>query len=253
MREKTIRLMILALALAWPAGLGAEEAGLSGVLGVGVAAKPEFEGSDRYEATLLPVVNLAWGPVFLSPGQGLGLNLVSAPGWTLAPALRYRWARKEKDSGLLRGLGDIEDGLEAGGVIRWRPGPAGLGLKVYQGLGGVKGLTAELEADYGAVLAAGLMGSVGLSAMFVDREYNLNYFGVTPAQAAESGYRTYAPGAGLKHTAVHGALSLALAEHLGLGLMVEYKRLAGPAADSPLVERGSADQFFSALSLSLNF
>jgi len=263
MNIKIIQGLVLTatLALAWPAGLQAEETeyAFSGSLGAAVAVMPEFEGSDRYEAKLRPALNLEFGPLFLSTSRGLGLNLVSAPGWTVAPALHYRWARKEKDSDLLRGLGDIDDGLEAGGVIRWQPGPAGLGLKVYQGLGSLEGLTAELEADYGAALTDDLSGSVGLSAMFADRKYNRSYFGVTPEQSRKSwqsqksGYEEYDPEAGLKHAAVFGALNYALTDHLGLGLLAQYKRLTGPAADSPLVERGSANQFISALSVSFKF
>ena len=262
MIKKTIRLAVwLAVVLVQPAVLSArEESGegasgvaLSGALGVAVAAKPEFEGSNRYTAQVLPVVNLSYGPVFLSMGQGLGLDLVSAPEWTVAPALRYRWARKEKDSDLLKGMGDLEDGVEAGGVIRWRPGPAGLSLKVFQGLGRVDGLTAELGADYGTTLAENLTGAVGLAAMFADRKYNQAYFGITQDQAGKSGYEPYDPGAGLKHVAVSGSLGYGLTEHLTLGLVGEYKRLTGPAADSPLVKRGSANQFLSALSISFNF
>jgi outer membrane protein len=199
------------------------------------------------------VVNLSYGPVFLSMGQGLGVNLISTPGWTVAPALRYRWARKEKDSDLLRGLDDLKDGVEAGGIIRWKPGPAGLSLKVFQGLGRVDGLTAELGADYGTALTEDLSGSVGLSAVFADRKYNQRYFGITQAQAGKSDYRAYAPGAGLKNVAATASLGYDLTEYLELGLWTQYKRLTGPAADSPLVERGSADQFLSALSLRLNF
>jgi outer membrane scaffolding protein for murein synthesis (MipA/OmpV family) len=245
----------LAMALARPAALKAEEADytFSGSLGAAVAAMPEFEGSNRYEAAARPMVNLNYGPVFLSTGQGLGVNLVSAPGWTVAPALHYRWARREKDSDLLKGMGGIEDGVEAGGVIRWQPGPAGLGLNVYQGLGRLEGLTAELEADYAAALTGDLTGLAGLSAMFADHKYNLCYFGVTPEQSLKSGYGEYDPGTGLKHAAVFGALNYALTDHLGLSLLAQYRRLTGPAADSPLVERGSANQFISALSVSFIF
>jgi len=117
----------------------------------------------------------------------------------------------------------------------------------------VKGLTAELEASYGAVLTQALKGSVSLSAMFADRAYNRDYFGVNQTQSDRSGYRVYEPGAGLKHAALTTSLGYALTEHLELGLMAQYKRLTGPAADSPLVERGSADQFLSALTVGFKF
>jgi outer membrane scaffolding protein for murein synthesis (MipA/OmpV family) len=251
--------VFMAIALVWPAVLKAEETWeISGSLGAAVVAAPEFEGSDRYRARVLPVGEVRYGPAFLSLGKdlggmGLGLDVARTREWTVAPALRYRWARAEKDSDLLRGMGDIKDGVEAGGLIRWQPGPAGLSLKVFQGLGQMDGLTAELEANYSAALTASLTGSVRLSTMFADSSYHRRYFGVTPEQSVNSGYQAYDPGAGLKHAAVSGALGYALTEHLGLGLSAGYKRLTGPAADSPLVERGSANQFLSALSVSFNF
>ena len=260
-KKSLILTALAAAALVWPADLKAEEPyHLTGFVGVAVSARPEFEGSDRYKALVLPVANLRYGPVFLSSTQvlgvnspGLGVNLVSAPGWVVAPAVRYRWARKEKDSDLLRGLGDIDDGIEAGGVIRWQPGPAGLSLRVFQGLGRAEGLTAEVEANYGAALTDDLRGVVRLSAMFADGRYNRSYFGITQRQADNSEYGFYDPGAGLKHAALYGALGYALTERLELGLSAEYKRLTGPAAYSPLVKRGSADQFISSVALSFNF
>jgi outer membrane protein len=259
MIKKIFRHLVLAAwfaaCLAQPAALAAQESeeGFSGSLGMTVVTSPEFEGSNRYRVRVLPVMDLSYGPVFLSMGDGLGLNLVPAPGWIIAPTLRYRWARKEKDSDLLRGLGDLKDGVEAGGIIRWQPGPAGLSLKVFQGLGRVDGLTAELGADYGTALTEDLSGSVGLSAVFADRKYNQRYFGITQAQAGKSDYPVYDPGAGLKNVAATASLGYDLTEYLELGLWTQYKRLTGPAADSPLVERGSADQFISAISMTLEF
>jgi len=249
--------VLLAAGLVRPAGLKAEaeaeKSPFSGSMGLGTLTRPEFEGSDRYVVRALPVVNFQYGPAFLSMTQGLGVYLPAAPGLILAPALRYRGARKEKHSELLRGMGNLPYWVEGGGSIRWQPGPAGLNLKVFQGLGRVDGLTADLEASYGAVLTKSLKGSVSLSTMFADRAYNRAYFGVTPAQSEQSGYRVYEPGAGIKHAALTGSLGYGLTESLELGLMGQYKRLTGPAAASPLVERGSADQFLSAISVSLKF
>lgn len=257
MRKKAFRRLVLAvflaLALGAPNSAPAEELEFSGSLGAGAMVGPEFEGSNRYRVRALPVVSLDYGPAFLSMTQGLGFHLSPAPAWTASPSLRYRGARKERHSPLLKGLGDINYGVEAGGAIRWQPGPAGLALKVFQGLARVDGLTAELETSYGAALTETMKGSVSLSAMFADRGYNRRYFGITPDQSDRSGYQAYDPGAGLKHVGLSTSLGQALTQHLRLGLMAGYKRLTGPAAASPLVERGSADQFFSALTLYLSF
>jgi outer membrane scaffolding protein for murein synthesis (MipA/OmpV family) len=256
-RRSPLAALLLAFlaVLVQPAALKAEddEVKLSGSLGVGAAVRPEFEGSHRYTTQAMPVVNFRYGPAFLTMGQGLGVHLPLAPGWSVAPSLRYRWARREKKSELLKGLGNIKAGAEAGGTLRWQPGPAGLALKVFQGVGRADGLTAELEASYGTLLTESLKGSVSLSTMFADRAYNRDYFGITPTQSANSGYQVYDPKAGFKHVGVSCALGYALTESLELGLMAGYKRLTGPAAESPLVKRGSADQFLSALSVGVNF
>ena len=248
---------LAAAALVWPAPPAArgEEDGFTGALGAAVAVRPEFEGSGRYAVRVLPVVNLRCGRAFLSADRGLGLEVVSDAEWTLAPALRYRPGRDQDDSELLRGLGDIDGGLEAGVLAVWRPGggPVSLSLASYQGLGRAEGWTLEAAAKYSARLTESLRGSLGAAAMFADRDYLRQHFGVTPAQSGGSGYRAYEPGGGWKHASISAALSYGLTDALGLSLAGEYKRLVGPAADSPLLERGSADQFLSALSVTYSF
>ncbi|GHV57686.1 MltA-interacting MipA family protein [Deltaproteobacteria bacterium] len=256
-------LAALAAALAWPAvpaARGEDERGFTAALGAAVLVQPEFEGSNRYEAQALPVVYLRWGRAFLSVERGLGLELdvLDNHMLTVAPALRYRLGRDQDDSELLRGLGNIDGGLEVGGTVLFQPwpgagSPLSFNLAVYQGLGRVEGLTLELGPRYGAALTERLTGSLGAAIGLADRKYNRQRFGVTPAQSLASGYPVYDPGGGLKHAAVSGGLGYDLTEALELGLTAEYKRLTGPAADSPLVQRGSANQFRSGLSLTYNF
>ena len=237
-----------------------EYGGFTAALGVAVLARPEFEGSNRYEIQTLPVVDLRWGLAFLSVNRGLGLELDVFDNHMLpvAPALRYRPGRDQDDSELLRGLGDLDGGLEAGWTVSVQPWPfpdfsLGFNVAIYQGLGRVDGLTLELGPRLAMEITPDLTGSLGATFVFADQKYNRRHFGVTPAQSLASGYPVYDPGGGLKHTAFSGGLAYDLTEALELGLTAEYKRLTGPAADSPLVKRGSANQFRSGLSLTYNF
>jgi outer membrane scaffolding protein for murein synthesis (MipA/OmpV family) len=81
-----------------------------------------------------------------------------------------------------------------------------------------------------------------------------SYFGVTPAQAARSGYGVYRPSGGFKDVGVMAGISMPLSESWSVDLMAKYAHLLGDAADSPLVDlKGSANQFSAGLSLSYHF
>jgi outer membrane scaffolding protein for murein synthesis (MipA/OmpV family) len=271
------RFLPLVLLLSWtlinPAWLGAQVAGdlelsrqavtadsqpgsassqLKVSLGAGVASAPEFEGAKKYEVKVIPVIELAYDRIFLSLSKGLGYRLLDNETVTFSPSVRYRSGRDEDDSNLLRGMGDINDGLEAGGMFSYHPGDLSFFLNGYQGLGETEGLTLELGAAISKQLMEHLHGSAQLSTMFADEKYTQEYFGVSRIQARRSGYRTYQADSGFKHVALGGSVSYSLTQSINLGLFGEYKILTGPAADSPLVERGSKNQFTSGLMLGFN-
>ncbi|MDR1044821.1 MAG: MipA/OmpV family protein [Candidatus Adiutrix sp.] len=222
-------------------------------LGLGLMSAPEFEGSDKNEAKFVPVIDVRYGRFFLSGAQGLGFEAVSTRDWTLAPSLKYRQGRDQDDSDLLRGLGDVDGGAELGAVLSWHPSDLAFFLGAYHGLGRARGLTAELGALYSTPLSEKLRATLGASLMLADSDYNQAYFGISREQSLRSGYRAYEADGGLKHVAVSASLAYELAYDLNLGFFAEYKRLVGPAADSPLVERGSEKQFSGGLSLGFKF
>lgn len=227
---------------------------LKGSLGLGAALAPEFEGSNKYKIKPAPAFDLRYGRFFLSSAQGLGFKVIAAEQWTVAPFLGYRPGRDEDDSELLRGLGDACGGFTAGGLIIWRPyGPWSFSLQGKQGLGTAKGFTLDLEAAYQERFAEAWSYGLGAGATIADSDYNREYFSISPSKSATSGYRVYQASGGLKHWEVSGALSYDLTEHLSADLRCGYRRLVGSVADSPLVERGSANQFQGAAMLKWNF
>jgi len=221
-------------------------------VGVGVVSAPEFEGSDKNDARFLPMMDIRYDRFFLSWTKGLGLDAYSDDTWTISPALRYRFSRDEDDSRLLRGMGDVDDGVELGGQISWHPYAVGLVLNAFQGLGDAKGLTVDLGAVHRRELFEELDLTVGASVMFADSHYNDQFFGVSRKQSASSGYETYSPGSGIKHWAVRGALSWELTPVIDLAVFGQFKKLTGPADDSPLVRAGSNEQFLGGVSLNLS-
>jgi len=231
---------------------GPRETRLRASVGVGVVSVPEFEGADKNETKFLPMVDISYDRFFLSWTKGLGMDAYSDDTWTVSPALRYRFGRDADDSPLLRGMGDIDDGAEIGGQISWHPYSVGLVLNAFHGLGDAKGYTIDIGAVHRRQLFDPLTLTVGASAMYADSKYNQQHFGVTGKQSAASGYRAYEPDGGFKHCAVHGALSWELTPVVTLDVFGQFKKLTGPAADSPLVKAGSNEQFMGGVSLNLS-
>ena len=108
------------------------------------------------------------------------------------------------------------------------------------------------------VSKAALLGA-SLSADVVGGRYARYYFGVGPASSALSGLPIYTPGAGVKSASValFGALSLhgdLQKRGVILGALVNYERLLGSFAQSPIVAtRGSPNQIASTVALAYHF
>lgn len=232
-------------------GFGEPE--LRASVGVGLVSVPEFEGSNKNKARFLPMVDIRYDRFFLSWSKGLGFDAYDDGVWTISPALRYRFGRDEGDSRLLKGMGDFDDGAEIGARVSWHPHAVGLGLNAFHGLGPAKGYTLDFGAFHRRQLFEPLSLTVGASVMYADSGYNRQHFGVTRSQSAASGYRAYDPGGGFKHCAVRGGLSWELTPLASLDVFGQFKKLTGPAADSPLVKQGSNEQFMGGLSLNLHF
>ena len=222
-------------------------------LGVAMVVMPEFEGSEKYQFAALPVIEYDQGLFFFSAINGAGLRIVDRPSFQMGPLVKYRYGRDQDDSDDLKGMGDVKGGAEAGLFANWQIfDQLGLKTELMHGLGTAKGFTADLGLNYHTPLTENLDLNLALEGRYADSDYNEEYFGVSERQSRKSGYKAYNPGGGIKHVATQASLSYGLTESLKFGVFGEYKRLTGPAADSPLVKHGSADQFTGGLALTWN-
>jgi outer membrane protein len=210
-------------------------------VGIGMGSGPKFEGSNEYAIMPIPIISMEYGSFFLSPMGGVGMR-VPVEGFVISPALRVRPERNINSDG---GLGDRTTSLRlAGGAgIVWNAGGFSLGADVSQGLSEKnKGWTYDLEAGYSRPISAEWSYTAKVSAMYADRDYNQTYFGITSDESVRTGYETYYARAGFKHVGLGGSLNHVIDKDTMLGIFASYRRLIGPAADSPIVERGSKDQ-----------
>jgi outer membrane protein len=224
-------------------------------VGAAVFGAPEYEGANEYQVRAFPSAEVRYRDLaFLSVREGLGWVAVRSDRFRAGPLIKYRFEREEDDSPALSGLGDVEGTIEAGGFAELDVGPVEFVGEVRQGLNGHEGLIAETGLSWGRPVLDRLFFAISPHVTWADADYTNAYFGISPAQAAASGYPVYAAGSGFKDIGVRVVLACSLSDRWALSFLAGVKQLLGDAADSPLVEgAGSQTQGMAALSLTYKF
>lgn len=227
-------------------------------LGAGALYAPDYEGSNDYKVRPVPVVELSWRDRIRLTTRG-GVGVLATPLKTdqlrVDLGVRYDFGRDEGDNDALKGLGDLKGGAVAVVRLGYEAGPVGLGLEVARDLSGDReGLQATAEAEYGIGLFDGRgRFSVTPHVTWADDHYMDNTFGITAAQAARSArrYVRYDAAAGFKDAGVTAGFGYRVTDSIMAMGRLNYTRLLGDAADSPLVKReGSGDQGSALVGLS---
>lgn len=251
-----------------PQGPGKKE-GWNVTLGAGAIYKPAFVGSKDYQAMAFPDIKVEYGDVFFaSVFEGIGYNVINTDTWRAGAIAKFDFGRAEDDDNFfrvagdktkaLRGLGDVDETVELGGFLEYSLGSFSAMVELRQGVGGHEGLVGEVGLNYmGSIEQSGgepIRYFLGPRATFADAKYNNAFFGIDQTQSSNSGLAEYDADAGLVSYGLGGFAMMAISEAISLGVFGGYDRLAGEAADSPLVtERGEENQFTSGVRVSYEF
>lgn len=232
-------------------------------IGLGIAPLPEYEGSADYAATALPLVEISKPGAYFIKGASINTNDgLASMGLTLlhfsyskdssrrmqilmGPLVRAYRGRDESDSDVLGGLGNIEQSVGIGGFMELNTGAWHANLAVSpQDVGNDKeGKLATFDIEYTTSINDGLKLSTGLSTSWADDNYMQEYFGVTGAQATQSGLPPFKSKADFKDVGLQLKASYALSPRWSFEGQIGYWRLLNDAADSPIVkDEGSAGQ-----------
>ena len=220
-------------------------------LGAGAMVKPDYEGSDDYEIAPLPMFAVSYKDRVFLEGPKLGANVINMNGpasgdyLRVGPLLNYRMGRDQDDNDALRGLGDVDGAVEAGGFVEYGIRGFSVGITALQDVSdGHGGLTIAFEGGYRYRFDERWSVQTGVSATWADDSYTQSYFGIDAGQALRSGYRQYSPEAGFKDVGLSAAVNYALTENWSVTGRVGYARLLGDVADSPVVDQeGSANAY----------
>jgi outer membrane protein len=216
-------------------------------VGAWTYAQPVFEGSDEHDFGVRPILDIRrpGSREWLSlPTDHGGMTLYSTSNFRVGPSFNFIQRRKEEDSDALRGLGDVDWALEVGAYAEYWPADfARLRIEARRGFNGHEGFVADFSADFVWRPQPAWTLTLGPRLSLADDEYMRTYFSVTPAQALTSGLPGFDAKGGLKSTGAVASVTYQWTPQFATMAYVEYARLLGDAADSPIVtQRGSPDQ-----------
>ena len=245
-------------------------------VGVGVAALPDYEGSNDYRITPVPAaIGTIRGYGFVLAGNQLSVDLVKntpGPVWDFqaGPIAQINFNRSALDSiddRRVRALGKLGVAVELGGYVGL--GKTGVLTSPYDTLSVTLGYRHDVSGVHDSgiwspgityVTPLSRKAAIGLfaSADIVERDYTQTYYSVSTAQGVASGLHVYTAGGGLKNWTLGAIGSYPLTGDLLQGIKIvgagTYGRMEGDIARSPLIAvAGSRDQWLGTLGLAYTF
>lgn len=240
--------LALALVLAVPGAAQAQGRDLDGALTLVTQYGPDYLGASRYGVALRPGFYVRWGALSLSSGgswasprqdddvRGLGYELARTADMRISLGLRVDSGRDASSSPSLAGMGDVKRTvrLRLGGSWRFSPGWEVRGGWTVDAFGRGGGNLGELKLQREWQLAPSLLFTASAQTVLAGDRYLQTYYGVTPEQAARSGYPVYSPRLSLRDLSLQASLRMDLDDDWVAQASVGYSRLLGGAARSPL-------------------
>ena len=219
-------------------------------IGPAFEVRPDYEGASTYRIEPGAAIDLRYRDLlFLSDGEGIGINLLSSRDYRAGVAVSYDLGRNEHDSSRLHGLGDISWAPEPklfGELVLF---PVVLRADIRRAIGGHDGWIGDLGAYMPVAGSKEFVVFVGPSVTFADETYMRRYFGISPEQSQRSGLPVHRAGAGIKQSGLGISGDWFFADHWLIAGEFATERLLGGAANSPITQ----DKWQLGLSFTLSY
>jgi MipA family protein len=206
--------------------------------GAVVISGQSYQGASKQRTSALPGIFLHTSSGFFAdPLNGVGYSF--EPQGSLVYGLRANLETGRSVEVTLPGFEKINARANPGAFANYTVNDK-LTLRSALRLGmgeGADGSLLHLGGSY-KVLQAGFFGvSLNASLKYADNNYMQSYFGVTPAQSAASGLKTYQPAAGFASAKVGLTAATPLSREIFVFANLSVQRLMGDAANSPIVKK----------------
>ncbi|MBM2321485.1 MULTISPECIES: MipA/OmpV family protein [Marivita] len=208
----------------------------------GVASNPEYFGSD--ENAIGADLGFSFNYLSLRNGRTFGNPdpWADSMGLTFGGSFRFIEERKTDDFNELAGLNDIDAAAELGVSMRYGTEHFAAFGEVRRGFGGHEGWVGEVGADAILRPTDRLRLSMGPRLFFGDDAYSDTYFGITAAESSAA-LPAYDPDGGMVSAGVEFGARYQINDVWGLEGAVTWEKFTDDAADSPIVQQGSDEQW----------
>jgi outer membrane protein len=253
-------------AMAYDEVSGEVGAKAGGFLGLGIAYRPDYEGSDNYEAGIAPFgrYNMESGRYISLGGTSgseraarLKMNILTKDtGFEVGPVLQYRFKRgSEVENSKVSHMQTVPDEQEAGGFVGWHTGGLFLSMTgVYDISGESDGTLFYFNGLYRMPVTSQFEVAAGAQTTWASNDYMETYFGVSRANAANSGLPRYSADSGLKDAGLSLIGHYKFTKTWGLIGNLNYTRMLNDAEDSPLVKDvGDKNQYTGVVAVTYTF
>jgi outer membrane protein len=219
---------------------------------------PDYEGANHSLFSPVPIFSIRRaGSVdqFRSPRDNASIALIDFGDLRAGVAGKFVPSRKASNYSELNGLGDVKTAFEFGGFIEYFPVDwFRVRNETRQGFGGHEGVVSDFSADFIVPVTRAITVSAGPRFTWESTKAVSPYFSIDTVQAMASGLAVFDAKGGA-HTAGAGAqVKYRINPQWEVHAYVEYDRLLGDAAKSPLVTaRGSVNQTTVGIGTSYSF
>lgn len=227
-------------------------------LGVEPRVLPTYEGSTRVWVVPFPMfdVRRAGTPsTFRSPRDGASVGIIENGSFRAGPTLKLRLPRREDGDPKIQGLGNLDWAWEAGAFVEYWPAKWLRGrVELRRGFGAHHGLVADVMGDIVAPVTPKLTLSGGPRLTVSNATAMDPYYSITPQQSALSGLPVFDAKGGMRSYGAGVQARYEWSTQWASHVFLEYERLAGDAANAPLVAlRGTRDQMQFGVGISYSF
>jgi outer membrane protein len=192
---------------------------------------------------------------FRGPRDGASIALIAFGDLRAGPVGKFVASRKANSYSELNGLGDVNAAIELGGFVEYFPVDwFRTRVELRQGFGGHHGVVADVSADVIVPVMQRFTVSGGPRFTWESTNATSPYFGIDAVQAMATGLPAF-NAKGAAHSIGAGAqVSYRINPQWEVHSYIEYERLLGDAAASPLVTfRGSPNQTTIGIGASYSF
>ncbi len=243
-------ILIAILAVSFLTALPMFAADFKTSLGLGVGMVPDYEGSDDYEAVVIPFAKVLWesGRYVLLDGNSLRINILSDE-WQFGPILQYRRERDNVDNDRVDNMDDIDAAVEAGAFLAYKSGPWLLGIDAVTDVSNEHdGYLITLRGAYTAKLSQYASLTPFISTTYADDDYMETYFQVDADNVGSSGLEYYDAEACFKDVRMGLTADYDITDQAIIRITGVYTKLLDDAKDSPIVDdEGDDNQMYLGL------